>query len=165
MSKVYEYARGQYHIHVKLSGEPDKITLFHSVMEKIDGAWPWGVSRTAGGSSISVCRKCKGFLLSNPRFAPQDLKACAQQCGVRIRIYVFSPQENCFISDEFRHTERVERKAAMVLTDHKPKRLTILAGKIYIGDHEAKPKLAIIKATEVTNEALAKMTVAGETIH
>jgi hypothetical protein len=137
MSTLYEYAKGQYHIHIKLNGTTEAMKVFHAIMEKVDGAWPWGTYKTGG--TTRICKKCKGFLLSNPRFAPQDIKSAAEQAKVNVKIYVYSPQENCFTDgNEPKHTEGVPRLDSLVLLQHKPKRITLLGGKIYIGQEGVK---------------------------
>lgn len=158
MSTTYEYAKGQYHIHVKLKGEESKIHIFHSIIEKCDGAWPWGATKYNG--SVSVCRKCKGFVLSNPRIAPQDIKAAAEQAGVAVKIYVFSPQNHCFSIEEWKHIETIPRDSAKALYSHKPKRITVLGNKIYIGTEE-------VPRTGATNPKLiepsrGKLVVLGD---
>jgi hypothetical protein len=147
MSTVYEYATGQFHIHVKLAGELDKIELFHAIIEKIDGSWPWGPSKGNHGT-VRVCRKCKGFLLSNPRFAPQDLKAAGEQAGIHIKIYGYSPQLNCFEGTEYQHTESIDRVACRALYGHKPKRITVLGGKLWIGDSTPTTGPRLIEAVD-----------------
>jgi hypothetical protein len=84
---------GEYHILLRLKGPADRISLFHRLIKKCDGDWPF-IDR----AQIRACLKCCGVVWSSPRLGPEDFKAAARQVGggLRVKIRNFAPGKNCF---------------------------------------------------------------------
>jgi hypothetical protein len=82
---------GEYHIRFRAKGTDRNLTIFHTMMQKIDHDWPWGPSHSNG----RVCLKCCGATWNGPRIGVEDVKIAARQAGVKVKIHHFGSQTKC----------------------------------------------------------------------
>ena len=94
MSSAADYTWGTFHICLRAKGDQKRVELFHAVMVKCDADWPFRSFRQ--GSRTRICEKCKGGVVTNPRFGPEDIKAAAKQCGIVAKVDRFFHEENCY---------------------------------------------------------------------
>jgi len=64
------------HIKLKISGNEEKITLFHWILGDLDRDWPWNPK---ANGHLKICPDCEGGIYINPYFAAEDVKALAKQ--------------------------------------------------------------------------------------
>ena len=100
MSTTYQTVSGEFHLILKIRGNPRAIEFFHRLMRRCDSDWPW--KETNGGR---LCQHCMGVVYSSPRINPEDIKIGAKQASkigegeVRVKILHYAPQAGCFAPD------------------------------------------------------------------
>lgn len=72
-----------------------KLRLFHWICWSIDKDWPW-MDSPNNIYKTRTCEKCKGRIYKSPKLAPVDIKSAAKQCGVRVKVKRFMPEEVCW---------------------------------------------------------------------
>ena len=149
MSKNLEFCDGVYHLHIKLSGIPENIMLFHHVMASVESDWPW-LSLTKTHITMMMCQECHGVTIQNPRVAPQDIKAAAMQCGVKCKIYQYAPGDKC----KSRVKMYISPCDRSKLYTCKPSRISFVAGNVIIDGTVADDD----EGEETVEEGLAVVT-------
>lgn len=150
MSQDFTFVDGVYHIAIRLWGSPEKINLFHDIMMRCDGDWPWRSSCISG----PVCDTCMGAILRNPRVAPSDIKAAGRQAGVKVKIYGCMEESHCLNDHGWAPRSYVKKENMYKLCEHKPSRMIVTAGDV-----------AIITASKsTTNQATSDSLGNGEDV-
>lgn len=82
---------GECHVLLRIKGPADRIDMFHQLIKKVDGDWPFH-----GRTMVRVCKVCAGVLWNAPRIGPADLKAAARQVGaLKVKIKHFATMKAC----------------------------------------------------------------------
>jgi len=85
-------------VHVVLSirkGAAQDIEKFHKLLFWIDPDWPF-VGRPEEYRKRRVCKVCRGRCYERPRLVPEDIKAAARQCGIKVKIKQYRCGTKCF---------------------------------------------------------------------
>lgn len=90
MSTEFDSINGEFHLILKIKGDPSAINLYHRLMRRCDSDWPWKES-----SGCRICEGCLGIVYRNPRLNPEDIKVGARQAGVHVKVKSYHPESEC----------------------------------------------------------------------
>ncbi len=82
-----------------LHGPMLSVPLMHHVLYRCDPDWPY-CGPFGEQWRFRVCAKCGGRIYRNPRLVPEDIKAAARQCGVKLKVRRYAPKGKCFGESE-----------------------------------------------------------------
>jgi hypothetical protein len=83
------------HIDVKVTGEREKVGLFHYLMAQCDGDWPYTRRNAQYAAARKKCKKCGGFVYNSSVMVAGDVKALGRQVGVETLVRAWKPAKKC----------------------------------------------------------------------
>lgn len=78
MGSAYPQYESEYHVKLKITGNKNKIRLFHWMLEDMDRDYPWKEDGTLK-LTAKVCKDCGGTVYPRPKFRAEHILGWAKQ--------------------------------------------------------------------------------------
>lgn len=83
----------RFHVILKPVGTPEDIRFFYFLLGKIDSDFKYLPAEPA--QQIQICKRCQGFVWDKALMGPGELKRCAKQCGIEVKVQKWKKSHKC----------------------------------------------------------------------